>query len=160
MDDEAADAKVWFELAPEGGWPPAASESLWARSIAPDLYELRNVPWFALGYAFGDVVRTAVGEQGEPIVVQQVKWSGRYTVRVIPLGDLPDRDAVMDVIKQFSALGAECESALPAHRIVALDIPPTAERARIKQFLVDGEIGGRWGYDEGCVDDVWRELSA
>jgi hypothetical protein len=158
MTAEDADAKVWFELAPEDGWPPAGSESLWARAIASDLYELRNVPWFARGYAFGDVVRTVPGQDVEPIVVERVEWSGRYTVRVIPLNDLPDSDAVADVVRQFSALGAECESALPAHRVVALDIPPTAEVARIKDLLIEGEVDGRWGYDEGLIDDLWREL--
>ena len=47
MADDAADAKVWFELAPD--------ESSWARSIAPDLYVLKNVPWFAFGDADGKI---------------------------------------------------------------------------------------------------------
>jgi hypothetical protein len=158
MADDAADAKVWFELESEDGWPPVGSESLWARAVGPDIYELRNVPWFACGYAFEDIVRTAPGVEGEPVVLQQVEWSGRYTVRVIPLGDSPDRDAVGDVVQQFAALGAECEGALPAYRLVALDIPQTADLARIKELLINGEAAERWGYDEGCVDDRWRDL--
>jgi hypothetical protein len=158
MPEDHADVKVWFELQPEAGWPPAVAESLWARSVGIDLYELRNVPWFACGYAFGDIVRTAPGEHGEPVALQQVDWSGRYTVRVIPLGDSPDLDAITEIVAQFAALGAECEGALPAHRLVALDIPPTADVARIKELLIDGEASEKWGYDEGCIDDHWREL--
>ena len=66
--------------------------------------------------------------------------------------------AIDDVIGQFSALCAECEGALPVHRLVALDIPPTADVASIKHLLIDGEANERWGYDEGCIDDRWREL--
>ena len=155
-----ADAKVWFELEPVDGWPPVGTESLWARSLGPDRFELRNVPWFARGYAFGDAVRTIPSEGGEPVVVQQLEWSGRYTVRVIPLGERSGGEAVGEIVQRFSALGAECEGALPAYRLVALDIPPTAHLGRIKALLVDGEANGEWGYDEGCVDDRWRALRA
>ena len=105
-----------------------------------------------------DIVRTAPGGDGEPVARQQVEWSGRYTVRVIPLGDSPDRDAVDEVVQQFAALGAECEGALPVHRLVALDIPPTADLTRINELLISGEAAEKWGYDEGCVDDRWRDL--
>jgi hypothetical protein len=158
VSEQDADAKVWFELEPEDDWPPAGTESLWALQVGVDLYELRNVPWVANGYAFGDVVRTVPGEDGEPVVVQQVEWSGRCTVRVIPLGDSPDEEAVHEVVHCFSGLGAECEGALPEYRLVALDIPPTADVARIKELLRDGEARERWGYDEGCIGDRWRSL--
>jgi hypothetical protein len=75
---------------------------------------------------------------------------------VIPLGDDPAEDLVGRVIREFAALGASCESALPSFRLVALDIPWDADLSRIKGLLVAGETDGRWGYEEGCVDDRWR----
>ena len=67
-------------------------------------------------------------------------------------------DALEDVVREFSSFGVECEGALPAFRLVALDIPPTADIAAIKALLAAGESDERWGYDEGCIDDRWRGL--
>jgi hypothetical protein len=84
--------KVVFSLEPEtDDWPPVATEGVWARPLGNDEYELDNVPWFARGVACGDRVR-ADSEDGMLVVREQIAWSGRYTIRVIPLGDAPARD--------------------------------------------------------------------
>jgi hypothetical protein len=41
---------------------------------------------------------------------------------------------------------------------VALDVPPTAALAEVKALSVKGEADGRWGYEEGCIDEVWTAL--
>jgi len=50
-------------------------------------------------------------------------------------------------------LDVDCKKALPAFKLVALDIPPDADLAAITRLLREGEVDGRWGYDEGCIDD-------
>jgi hypothetical protein len=149
--------KVRFALDPKDeDWPPVTSEGVWARPLSGDQYELDNVPWFARGVAFGDRVRAEADDDGVLVVTERVEWSGRYTVRVIPLGDEPATELVSRVIGDFAALGVSCESALPSYKVVALDIPWDADLSRIKALLVAGETDGRWGYEEGCIDDRWR----
>ena len=65
---------------------------------------------------------------------ERLEWSGRYTIRIVPLGEGSSEAQLQDVIDVFSALGAECEGALPAFKIVALDIPPTASLRRSRRF--------------------------
>jgi hypothetical protein len=138
--------------------PAAPSARTALRCSGAEQYELDNVPWFARGVAFGDRVRAELDKNDILGVHERVSRSGRYTVRVIPLGDEPAAEQLQMIVVAFSPLGAECEGALPAFKLVALDIPPTARLAETKAVLRDGEVGGRWGYEEGCVDARWTAL--
>jgi hypothetical protein len=151
--------KVHFALdQDEDGWPPVASEGLWARPIGPHEYELENVPWFARNVAYGDRWIAERDTDGLLWCRDRIAWSGRYTIRVIPLRDGALEGSLQEVIDRFSCLGADCEGALPAYGIVALDIPPDAALAEIKALLRDGTERGWWEYEEGCIDDRWLAL--
>src|ERR1700730_3115350 len=148
--------KVRFKLDQDSdGWPPVTSEGVWARPCGGAEYELDNVPWFARGVAFGDRVEIEADEDGVLWVRERTAWSGRYTIRVIPRGTGPSTDQCQEIIDTFGPLGAECEGALPAFKLVALDIPPTARLADIKTLLQQGEAERREGYEEGCIDSRW-----
>src|SRR4051794_5497288 len=138
------------------GWPPVESEGVWARHCGGREYELDNVPWFAQGVAFGDRVLAEADDDGVLWVQERLSWSGRYTIRVIPLGDEAASEQLRSIVDLFAPLGAECEGALPVFKLVALDIPPTARLAEIKSLLAAGEADGRWGYEEGRIDPRWR----
>jgi hypothetical protein len=46
----AGSTKVFFRLQKDAdGYPPFEIESLWARPVGPDRYELDNIPFFATG---------------------------------------------------------------------------------------------------------------
>ena len=62
--------KVRVRLADHGRW---RYESLWAKPLGDDLYELRNTPWLADGLHHRDVVRCAPSEQDLPEVVDVVR---------------------------------------------------------------------------------------
>jgi hypothetical protein len=151
--------KVRFRLQrDDDGWPPAASEGVWARPCGGREYELDNVPWFVQGVAFGDRVLAEPDDDGVLWMKEHLAWSGRYTIRVIPLGDGAAREQLRSIVDLFAPLGAECEGALPAYKLVALDIPPTGRLDEIKSLLVQGQAEGRWAYEEGCIDARWRAL--
>lgn len=159
VDPGAGDqVKVRFRLdRQDQDWPPVESEGVWATPSGAAEYRLDNVPWFVRGVAFGDLVRATPDEDGVLWVDGPVQWSGRYTIRVIPLGEGTSEDECQAIIDAFQPLGAECEGGLPAFKIVALDIPPTASVAEIKTLLDDGQADGRWAYDEGCIDSRWQD---
>jgi hypothetical protein len=158
MADGDERSRVVFDLEPEDDWPPVEREGLWAEPLGEDEYRLDNVPWFARGVASGDRVLAQPDADGVLKVRERLEWSGRYTIRVIPCGSGTAERQVQEVIDTFSVLGAECEGALPSFRVIALDIPPTARLSDIKALLIEGEADGRWGYEEGCVDEAWKRL--
>jgi hypothetical protein len=48
--------KVWIELKKEWGWP-YATESMWAKKLAENLYALRNVSFIEFSPALVDTIR-------------------------------------------------------------------------------------------------------
>ena len=131
-------------------------EGVWARPLGGDQYELDNVPWFVRGVAFGDRVRAEQDSDGVLAVTEVVEWSGRYTIRVAPLGEGSPEELIREVIAAFTNLGVECENARPGWSLVALDVPWDADIPMIKSILREGEKQGRWGFEEGRIDDRWR----
>jgi hypothetical protein len=137
--------------APADGWPaPVDSEGLWATPDRAGRYRIENTPWFAPNLATGDVVE-AVEHEGARWVMRKAHWSGRLTVRVTA----GDPGAVLDA---FADLRVRGESAAPAYRLAALDIPPDADLRTIVGRLRAGRSEGIWDYEEACVTGEWRAL--
>ena len=137
------------------GWPPLANEHLWAERLEDGNYRLDSVPWFAPALALDDVVRATVDAEGRLRFVERLHWAGHLTVRVAPNPEAPAPDDLQPLVEAFAAIGVRGEGAQPAFPIVALDIPPGADLARIKALLVEGEEAGRWYFEEGCVSNAW-----
>lgn len=58
MTPDVPDAKIVIPLTQDdAGWPPAATESMWATSLGGDRYRIANVPFFAPNLAVNDIVR-------------------------------------------------------------------------------------------------------
>src|SRR5262249_1525433 len=139
--------KVRFRLEQdEDGWPPAASEALWAEPLGGDAYRLDNTPWFARDVAADDVFRAQPDADGRLWAGERLSWSGNCTIRVIPLSDGPLAGSLQAVLDVFVPLGAHGEGHGSGISIVALTIPPEADLAEIKRTLQQGEADGSWGY--------------
>jgi hypothetical protein len=149
---------VIFDLEVQDGWPPVSAERVWAEAVGEDLFRLRNAAWFVRGIAEDDVVRAATASDSEwPVFTERVEWSGNLTIRVIPFtaGRLEgSQERVLDLM---TPLGAHGEGA-GIYPLVALTIPPSADRRPIHELLVRGAIEGWWEFEEGCVDDDWIAL--
>jgi len=62
----------------------SGGESMWARLVGPGLFELHNVPFFAYGLNFLDVVEARAPATTEVLeIVRLVKPSGYRTIRVM-----------------------------------------------------------------------------
>lgn len=131
-DDDLA--HVIFELEVEDGWPPVSAERVWAVPLGDQRFQLKNVPWFVRGVAEDDVVRAEARSASEwPTVVERLEWSGNLTIRVIPFAAGPLGGSQEEVLRLLTPLGATGEAA-GTYPIVALTIPPSAERAPIRRL--------------------------
>lgn len=140
--------KIMFSLEQdEDGYPPATTESLWALDVGAGLYQIDNIPFFAVGIALNDIVSAKL-EHGALQYAEVVRPSGHSTLRVIvyDVSELPTVRAF------FEQMGCATElSHLP--RLVAIDVPPSVALEPLRQVLSTGREQDRWDYEEACLGD-------
>lgn len=138
----------------EDGWPPYASEGMWALALGDDRYELKNSPWFVPGVANGDVVRASVDADGILWASEVLESSGNLTLWVIPIAAGPLRGSEAKVLERLTRQGVTGEG-MGERPIVSIEVAPNADLATLKRELRDGECAGLWHYAEGCVTQAW-----
>ena len=139
--------KVLFSLQQdEDGYPPVASESLWAKPTTEGLFELDNIPFYAQGVSWKDVVAAEPSVEGTFIFKKVVKPSGHSTIRVIAF----KHDEMQPLQQELERLGASWEgSDQPC--LIAVDIPPAVDIQRVWDFLQAGMDEGRWDYEDAAI---------
>ncbi|MGW3337040.1 DUF4265 domain-containing protein [Streptomyces sp. NPDC001009] len=63
------------------------------------------------------------------------------------------------MINAFRELGVGGEG-MERFGMVALDVPPTADLAKVRRLLGNGVVKEWWDVEEGCITDRWRAVSA
>lgn len=150
--------KVHFRLEVKDDWPPASVESLWAVDQGNGTVRLDNIPWFVRGIACGDIVVVEPDEEGVRWAGEVVRRSENCTIRLIVLRDGGSGAARQSVINTFQQLGVDGEG-IEQFRMVALDVPPTADLAQVQRLLNHGAAKEWWHMEEGCITTEWRAAS-
>jgi hypothetical protein len=118
--------------------PDGEVETLWARRLGPDLYELDNTPWFTYGVSWHDVVEARPQDRdGFPEFVRVVHKSGYRTIRLIldpPADRAPESQAILDRLRE---LWCSYEGANP--HFIGVAIPPSVDLMSVRQFLITTE---------------------
>ncbi|MGV9933263.1 DUF4265 domain-containing protein [Streptomyces olivaceoviridis] len=135
--------KVHFRLETEDDWPPASVESLWAVDQGDGTSRLDNIPWFVRGIACGDIV--AIESDGRARD-GPARWFG--VPRTAPSASSCSVTAALE-LRGRERFG-----------MVALDVPPTADLAKVQKLLDHGVAKEWWDMEEGCVTAQWRAASA
>ena len=92
--------KVYVDL--PNHWA-VGGESLWATPLGKDLYRLENVPFYAYGLHFHDVVlATANDEDLKPEIQQVAEASGHQTFRILFREglDRQEQESILDSLEQ------------------------------------------------------------
>ena len=120
--------KVHIDL-PNHWW--FKGESLWAKSLGNDLYEIQNVPFCAYGLNCGDIVRAIAAEPGlKPEILEVVSRSGNETLRV---SFSIEKELQAPIVEAIEATGAWVERANPT--FICINIPPTVDVAVVRDYL-------------------------
>jgi Domain of unknown function (DUF4265) len=135
--------KVIFDLSKDNG--PNATESLWAERVGDSTFRLRNVPVFAYGFSEQDVVKVEERD-GSLFVTGAEARGGHSTYRIYLPTDTTDEKFALDW-KPLENLGCTYERA--NRRIIAIDVPPSADVYAVYAVLENGEKDGRWEFEEG-----------
>ncbi|WP_433062479.1 DUF4265 domain-containing protein [Dactylosporangium sp. CS-033363] len=146
--------RVTFDLPRDDDWPPVGNETLEALLAAHDTVQLRECPYFARHVAKGDVFRVRRIGTGSWEALDRLEPSGHCTIRIVPFRKGPLEGSRERVIGAFAPLGVSGKGH-SRFRIVALDVPETADLVATKHVLYDGVDDGWWDYEEGCLSDAW-----
>lgn len=156
MSDSAENlTKVHIDLPHHWG---TGGESLWVRPLGRDLYELRNVPFYAYDLNYLDVVHaTEDAPDLKPSVRRVVRRSGHRTLRVFADETISPEHAV-ELLSTLQKSGASFERATA--RYFALDIEPNGDYDAITAQLEKWENDGLLAYEtcearvSGSFDDL------
>ena len=114
--------KVHIDLAHH--WA-TGGESMWARPLGNDLYEIRNAPFYAYNINWGDIVRAYSDDpELKPEVREVVKCSGNKTLRVFFNEELGEEEQ-RSILSSLQHLDFSWERA--TKRLVAIDVHPGAD---------------------------------
>ncbi len=138
--------KVMFRLQKDAdGYPPDDWESLWAYEVEPGLYSIDNVPFFARGISWGDVV--SVERRGDELHFKEiVRPSDHSVIRVI----VYDKSKVGEMHDKLKEMKCDTEQSHLAS-LLTVDCPPTSDLRKVLDFLNEGEADGRWTYEEASI---------
>ncbi len=140
---------IVFDLQPDAhGWPPVGSERMWAMKTGEGEYRLESVPFYVRGVSYGDIVSASEKEEHGILFFDKVlKDSGHFTIRLLIQDENDNTD---NVLKSFLRQnGADIENVRKG--FFAVDIPPSSDIEKIREYLKEGEEKGDWAYEEGKV---------
>jgi len=126
---------------PSGG----EAEWVWAEPAGNNTFVLKNVPTFAKGLSYGDVVKARI-ENDVPVFEDVVRHGGHSTYRIYANSDRRNSD-VMKVIQTLEKMHCEMENA--TDKIVGVDVLPEADINAVYKVLDDAERTGILEFQEG-----------
>ena len=141
--DNRSLTRVTFELG-ESNWHGYETESVWAASLGDGRYRIENVPFYACGVSYDDIV-VAKPKDGLLIVQEVAERGGHSTYRVI-LNRYTTDDEFKAAWEKIESLGCTYERA--TERLLAIDVPPEADIYAVYAALEEGEKVGVWDFEE------------
>ncbi|MCH8179492.1 MAG: DUF4265 domain-containing protein [Proteobacteria bacterium] len=137
--------KVIFDLDVEDGYPPVASEGLWATPLDSGDFRIDNIPFYVPGLALGDTV-SVEEEDGILYGTGVVEQAGHSTVRVVFF----DAAVVDEVRAALVVLGCGWENMKDA-TFTAVDVPPEADYDDVVALLSARADADQLDFEESCI---------
>ncbi|ALV06452.1 DUF4265 domain-containing protein [Roseateles depolymerans] len=132
----AAFKVLWHLEQDEDEWPPYPVESIWCSEVATGHFKLLNVPYFAHGVAWGDVVTVTEKDDGRWFAAVVVR-SGYSTVHAF-CADPATQEKLRAWAEQLQCV---VETAYGG-KYWAIGIPPEVPIAQWQGFLTSLEADG------------------
>lgn len=122
-------------------------ESVWAVPVAGG-YQIDNIPFYARGVAFGDVVSAEKDSDGMLRFDALIQPSGHSTVRLwFAKGKEHDVASIRQSLREMGCASELSDLA----RLIAVDVPLSVPYEKVRNFLDEGERGGLFEYEEACL---------
>jgi len=136
-------------------------ESFWAEDLGDELYRIRNVPFYAYGLNFYDVVRAASDDpEIVPEICEVVEPSGHQTLRILFSKEV-SRETQVNLLSQLEEYKAYYERADGIH--IAVDIEAEGSFTDTYDKIQEWEDDGLLSFEScearevGSFDDILEE---
>ncbi len=139
----SAQTKMIFEI-PSDDPDSFEIESMWV-TPCKEGYIIDNIPFYAKGVAYKDVM--SAKKIDDCLHADELLSASKHsTIRIW----FANEKLVASTRQELKAMGCGSEIS-DSPRLVAVDIPPNTEYGHIKKYLDDGELSGKWDYEEACL---------
>jgi hypothetical protein len=129
-------------------------ETLWAYNLGEDNYKLDNLPYFAYGVSWHDIVYAPYDPDEERATFKHVvSKSGNRTIRVIFGTPVEDKNSSQALLDSLAELGCDFEKATKL--LVVVNIPPSVELADVAETLTEAEV--QWEYADPTYEDLFPD---
>lgn len=136
--------KVTFVL-PNDDWHRYGTETMWAESLGDGRYRICNIPFYVRDVSAEDVV--IAPEEHGALVVSDVSARGGHSTYRIFLSSETDEPTFRRYWEPLGQLGCTYEHA--TRRLIAIDVPETADIKEVDRILVEALAEDIWDVDEG-----------
>ncbi|WP_299246005.1 DUF4265 domain-containing protein [uncultured Aquimarina sp.] len=154
MEEEGLE-KVYVDL--PNHWA-IGGESLWATPLGKDLFRLENVPFYAYGLNFHDIVRaTSDSSEYKPEIREVIEYSGHRTFRVF-FEKTINKAKQEEILDSMESLKVSYERANGIY--FSLDLKPESDYQAVFDKLEEYERNYVLGFEtcdakiEGSFDDL------
>jgi len=138
--------KVTVQLG-SSDWHDHADETLWARPLGGNRFRIQNVPFYACGISYDDVVEAPTLDN-QNVVRAVVQRGGHSTYRIFVT-----KDKSLKRFREFwvplERLGCTVERA--TERLFGVDVPPESDIYKVYDLLQAGETALVWDFEEAHV---------
>ena len=145
--------KVRFQIAQnDDGCPPFTSEAMWCIRLGENRFRVDNIPFFAHGVSYCDVISVSASEDGRLNFDEVVEENGHSTLRVL-FGDAdqrPENIVAHELATELQKHGCLTDVS-PSPIILAVDVPPSIALKNVRKILAEGESKGLWSYEEATL---------
>jgi hypothetical protein len=132
------------------------TETLWAKPIDENLYQLDNSPFFAYGVSWQDVIEARVGDDHVLEYVRCVKKSGNRTVRLIFQGYRNTDSLAEEFLTALRNLGCSYEGMQPS--MISVNVPPSVHLEVVTEYLKN-QSGIQWEYADPTYEQVTARVN-
>lgn len=152
MIDET-NAKVLFRVEYDDS-DEADIETLWAYDLGDDNYRLDNLPYFAYGVSWNDIVYAPYDPDEERATYKHVvSKSGNRTVRIIFDTPVEDGNKSQDLLDNLVEMGCQFEGANKV--LIVVNIPPVVELADVAETLIEADV--QWEYADPTYEELFPD---